>query len=592
MSTPVATPTTQAGRLRHSIDWLLGLSLLGSLPLASVFVCDLWFRSDYRFFPLLIIVPLVMPMWRGRYQPQAESGSRQSAKDIPRRPISLGLWFASGLSAICAPLLFSPWLAMLALTLSWCAWILERMRQTPWPRLLKWTLPLLVLLLLPLSERSDPLPSFSSSVTYASSSLLDLIGIANVPAEQKLQLQSGSYDVAAACRGLGNPYLLFTAAVLLCMSTRCSLSLGLLSVGSAPLWSWGGSVLLATVSAWLAEKQDMYLWLGERLWVAQALVLLIELLSLLLLKRGLQWLLAPFRAHSAGIGRLHKFYNRVVLWPEPDPLRKRSSRSRRESTERGAPSGDVVRRAPYALAVVAGLFLIAGGIGIMRLATDRQFEQPYLTELLTHPNASRTAIDQRLSRETLPDELLGMRLIGFDEFATPGTGTGVPHTARWTYADGMRIVELSASAPYRGSAALVRQRLFDGSRIAKPLQTFELQLKATTDSKQDVPDGNSSEAQADDAFRVAELTLTDSLVGRSYLAFTSWRIDGSSREVNPANTDSWWSQMLAAICYQPTSASLSLWSEGETPNSDEDQQHLQQMLIHAAKLVRPAIAGD
>ncbi|MCA9182561.1 MAG: archaeosortase/exosortase family protein, partial [Planctomycetales bacterium] len=271
MSTSVATPPTRAGRLRHSIDWLLGLSLLSSLPLASVFFCDLWFRSDYRFFPLLMIVPLVMPVWRGRKQPQAGSGSRQSVKDIPRGPISLGLWFASGLSAICAPLLFSPWLAMLALTLSWCAWILVRMGQTPWPQLLKWTLPLLVLLLLPLSERSDPLPSFSSSVTYASSSLLDLLGIANAPAEQRLQLQNGSYDVAAACRGLGNPYLLFSAAILLCMSTRCSLSLGLLTVGSAPLWSWGGSVLLATASAWLVEKQGMFVWLEERLWIAQAM---------------------------------------------------------------------------------------------------------------------------------------------------------------------------------------------------------------------------------------------------------------------------------------------------------------------------------
>lgn len=589
MSTSVANP---AARLHHPTDWLMVLSLLGSLPLASVYCSDLWFRSDYRFFPLLMVVPLLMPLWRDRKQPLARSDSRQSAKDIPRRPISLGLWLVSGLSAIGAALLFSPWLAMLALTLSWSAWILERMSQIPWPRLLKWTLPLLILLLLPLSERSDPLPSFSSSVTHASSSLLDLLGIAHLPAEQSLQLQSGRYDVIAACRGLGNPYFLFALAVLLCMSTRCSLSLGLLTVCSAPLWSWGGSVLLATISAWIAEKQDFFSWLGQRLWIAQAIVLLAELLSLLLLKWGLQLLLAPFTAYSAEIGGFHKFFNRVVLWPEPDPLRKRQSRERSKSSELAAPSVNVVRRAPYPLAIVAGLFVIAGGAAIMRLTMDGLYERPNMTELMRHPSATRAWVEQRLSQETLPDELLGMRLIGFDQFATPGTGTGVPHTAHWTYSDGMRTVELLASAPYRGSADLVRSRLLDGSRIDKPLQTLELQLKATDDSKQNVHDDNFVEAQSDHTFRVEELTLTDSLVGPSYMANTSWPIDGSSLEAAPASANSRWSKMLATIRYQPTSASLSLRLEGGAPNSDEAKQQLQQMLGRAAELVRQALAAD
>lgn len=608
MSTSVANPPARAVRLRHPTDWLLVLSLLGSLPLASVYCCDLWFRSDYRFFPLLMVVPLLMPLWRDRKQPLAKSDSRQSAKDIPRRPISLGLWSVSGLSAIVAALLFSPWLAMLALTLSWCAWILERMSQTPWPRLLKWTLPLLVLLLLPLSERSDPLPSFSSSVTYASSNLLDLLGIANLPAEQSLQLQLGSYDVSAACRGLGNPYLLFALATLLCMSTRCSLILGLLTVCSAPLWSWGGSVLLATISSWIAEKQDFFSWfgkqlwlvekqdflgwLGPRLWIAQALVLLTELLSLLLLKWGLQWLLAPFTAYSAEIGGFHKFFNRVVLWPEPDPLRKRQSRERSQSSELGAPSVNVVRRAPYPLAIVAGLFVIAGGIAIMRLTMDGLYERPNLTKLMRQPSAARVWVEQRLSQETLPDELHGMRLIAFDQFATPGTGTGVPLTARWTYSDGMRTVEILASAPYRGSAALVRSRLLDGSQIVKPLQTLELQLKATDDSKQDASDDNFVEAQSDHTFRVDELTLTDSLIGPSYMAYTSWPIDGSSLEAAPASANSRWSKMIATIRYQPTSAGLSLRLEGEAPSSDEAKQPLQQMLGRAAELVRQALAVE
>ncbi len=595
MPTSDATSNADGERRTTFADWLLGLSLLGSLPLAIVYSCDLWFRSDYRFFPLLMLVPLTLPLWRVRKQTVAGANTRTSAKEIPRRPISIGLWFASGLSAACGALLFSPWLAMLALTLAWSAWMLEQMRQTPWPRLLKWTLPLLVLLLLPLSERSDPLPNFSSNVTNASSSLLDLLGIAHLPAEQTLQLQSGRYDVAAACRGLGNPYLLLSLAVLLCISTRCSLSVGLLTVGSAPLWSWGGSVLLVTSSVWLAEKQDISIGFDERLWLAQTVLLIAELISLLLLKWSLQMLLAPFTAHSSEVGSVHKFFNRVVLWPEPDPLRKRQSREHAESTERDEPGGnsrELVRRTAFALAIVAGLFAIAGGISVWRLATDNPFEQPSLSELLTHPSATRSWVEKRLSQETLPDEFYGMRLIRFDAFATLGSGSGVPLTARWTYSNGRQKVELLASAPYRGSVAPERQRLLDGSLIVTPLQSMEVQRSDADDAKQNVDDGNASQLQRPPAIRVDELTLADSLLGSSYMAYTNWTIDDSSRQTEPLGANSVWAQMFGSFRYQPTSACLSLWLEGEIPESDEATQKLQQMLGRAAELVRQALAID
>lgn len=354
-------------------------------------------------------------------------------------------------------------------------------------------------------------------------------------------------------------------------------------------------MLLVACSVWLAENQDVFIWRGERLWIVQAIILLAELISLLLLKWGLQILLAPFTVHSAEVGAVHKFFNRVVLWPEPDPLRMRRTRERSESPEFDASSDAspwLTRRTAYALAVVACLFLIAGGLAVMQLATDWPVGQPNMAQLLAHPSVTRARVEQRLSQDTLPEEFFGMQLVRFDEFATPGTGTGIPITARWTFANDVQTVELLASAPYRGSIAMERQRLLDGSLIVKPLQSFELQPKETDDTKLDIADDNSDQAQSSHAFRVDELTLKDPLVGRSYIAYTNWAIDGSSREVEPLVSNSAWRQLFAAIRYQPTSANLSLCLEGETPTSDDAKENLHQMFARAAELVRQALAAD
>lgn len=575
-------PALQAGLLRHTADWLLGLGLLSWLPLGVVFGCDLWFRSDFRFFPLLVIVPLGMAFWQGQRQPLTQP---------LRKTTALTLWLASGLSALCAPLLFSPWLAMLAMTLAWIGWQLERFGQTPWPRLLKWNLPLLLLLLLPLGERTDPLPNFASNVTYASSSLLDLLGIAHLPTEQTLELRSGRYDVAAACRGLGNPYLLFSLAVLLCMSTRCSLSIGFLTVCSSPLWSWGGSLLLVVSSVWLAEKQDIFIGTTQRLWIAQAIVLLGELLSLLFFKWGLQKLFAPFVAYSAAVGGAHKFFNRVVLWPLADPLRSRRSRSRSSNQASPPTAGDnqpwLVRKAVYALAAAACLYVIGGSITTYQLIReDNNWPRP--TELLTHPSCLKTHEAQRLEQSILPDELFGMRLVKFEEFATPGSTTGALRTARWTYIADTQTVELQATAPYRGSVAIERQAVLDGNSIVDPPQTLELQLTQPVDADEG---SQLAPAQVDSlgALPIQELTLRDSVVGLSYLAYSTWPIDGSQTELIPAGRQTGWYAWLATLAYQPTSASLSLWLEGETPQSDESKQKLQQMLGRATILVRQAL---
>lgn len=603
MTNPVEPASVKSLLLRHRIDGLLALSLLAALPLVAVFCSDLWFRSDLRFFPLLMIVPIGLAASRAlrtvdessKYT--ASSGSGAKSPDYSRPLVSLGLWTVGGVSTASGAFLFSPWLGVFGLTLAWIAWLLTSFERTPWPTLLKWALPLGVLLLLPLGERSNPVPNFSSSVMYASSSLLDVLGIDHLPTQQTLQLSAGRYDVAAACREVGNPYLMFSLVALMCMGTRCSLIVGLLTTATAPLWSWGGAVLLVVSSVWLAEQQNLfiwphqqsfYIWNGERLFLAQSLVLIGGLVSALLIKWGLQKLLAPFEAHSAGVGKVHKFFNRVVLWPQSDPLRKRRSSNRGRTSPTDGTSGDqpwLVRHSSYVLGTAAGLFIVCGTVSALRLVSTRPDGWPNTSELMTHARFSRLAHKSPLSQATLPEELLGMRLIGFEQFTTPGTVTGKPVTNRWTYIDEKQTVVIQADAAYRGAIAIERQRLLDGSRLVERQPAVELEAAA----ERNVHASEKSEYAADannNKFRIESLTLDDPIDGRTYLAYTNWPIDGGSPAEIPTGGESILSRLRSAVAYRPSSACVSLWQEGSPSQTKDERAQLQQMLVTAAEIIR------
>lgn len=613
--------------LRHRIDGLLALSLLSALPLVAVFCSDLWIRSDLRFFPLLIIMPIGMAAWGAR-QPAAESSKYPESIDSgvnrpehTRRLVSLGLWTAAAVVAACGAFLFSPWLAVLGLTLAWIARLLTRFEQKPWPRLLKWTLPLVILLILPLGEHSNPVPSFSSNVTYASSSLLDLLGIDHLPTQQTLQLSVGGYDVAAACHGLGHPYLMFSLVALMCLATPCSLTVGLLTTATAPLWSWGGTVLLVVGSVWLAEQrgffiwpeqQSFYIWDGERLCLAQFMVLIGGLISALLIKWGLRTLLAPFEAHSAGVGAVHQFFNQIVLWPQPDPLSIRSSTERGQSSAADATSGDqpwLVRHSGFVLGIAACLFIACGTVSVFRLIDTGPNGWPSTNELMTHVRFSRLGHHSPLLQETLPEELLGMRLIGFEQFATPGTATGKPVTNRWTYINEEQTVIIQADAPYRGEIDIERQRLLDGSRLVERQSAVAIQAAAgrelvaseDTENAQDIEDtenADDTENAKDTAiaeavenaenskFLIESLTLDDPIKGRTYAAYTNWPIDGGSPAEMPNSGESMLSRLRSAVGYRPSSACVSLWLEGSVPKTKDESEQLQQILVTAAEIIR------
>ncbi|MCA9134142.1 MAG: hypothetical protein KDA45_13335, partial [Planctomycetales bacterium] len=310
---------------RDWLDWLFAAAVLGLSPLLWLHCQDLWFRTDLLFFPLLLLVFVAL----------AVRVSRSAWSEAPlqcgptRSRFAVALLIVACLAALSASLLFSPWLAWLALLLVSNAWLLVRLQALNWYRAVGCTLPLGVFLVLPLSDAADASRTLESWTAFSASALLDLFGVPQLATHDGLELRGGLLPMAAICAGMGNPYFLFSLAVLLVMWRSRSFLVGLLTVASVPAWAWLGAVVQAVGGAALWDKQDIYLFGGGRKVVVQLAVLLALLLMIWLFHWAVQKLLSPFTAYSATFAGIHKFFNRAVLWPARDPLRRRTESSRK-----------------------------------------------------------------------------------------------------------------------------------------------------------------------------------------------------------------------------------------------------------------------
>jgi len=402
--------------------------------------------------------------------------------------------------------------------------------------------------------------------------VLDLLEIAHLPIRQSLELSIGRYDVAAACRGLGSPYLLLSLAILLCMATRCSLVVGLLTLVSVPLWGWGGGVLLVVSSVWLAEQQQVILWPGSRLWIAQGIILVANLSAILLCKRGWLKLLAPFTAYSAGVGAIHRFFNRIALWPEPDPLRSRRGRSASkpavQASDRGPWPGS--RIAAVCMSTAGVLYLAAGSLSLWQLFGSAG-QSPSFFTMLTHPRASSAAVEKLWSRESLPDELQEMQLVDFQISPMLGAAHGQLVSAVWTYQNAQQTIHLNALAPSRGPLPLAQSRRLDGAQLIDEPARLHV----------------SAEADGLAAGWIEEMTLHDPLVGGSYVAGTWWSLDGLPRAADASTPTAFPASEThsgpASLGYRPTTANLVLQLDGDTADDPQQRQVLWQMLLQATR---------
>lgn len=536
------------------MDGIFALATLALLPLMWLHCQDLWLRTDLQFFPLLIVVPLVFFGWRTSFAPQHQQRWRTYG--------ALGTLATAAALAIVAGTMVLPWLAWLAFTLATIGWMVERLGGNAWYQPIAWTAPWWVLLLLPLTDRSDYAATLLPWVASSASHALDLVSIPQMASGAALDFQSGLLPLGPICSGLGEPYLLLTLIVILSMLSKRSALIHLITLVSLPAWIWLGAVSYVVVGALLLENSEWNIFGGSRQWAAQGVVMALQLLAIWLLQVSLNNLFTPFVTDSEGVEGPHRLFNSIVLWPAKDPLRTRKP----ADGERAVKRIELGQRPTMSVLLSLGLcFLLAGGLGLYQMLNLKSFTT------LTRQQAQVQALEDTLQASDMPEQFLAMQQRDFNQGVAPASSHIVGNSASWSYAWNRQLVTLTAVWPIRG------------------FYPFEWDYVASSGGKMSARQSfQPTEQVGPSSVLLDDLTLVDPLYGESYLGYATLSIDGQPlvRTDQPTTWGSAIPNWLETLRLQPTVVSLQLQVIGSGELTEEQLGELRQVLTLAAEQLR------
>lgn len=550
---PEPAKLTSAKPFGDLSDWVLLIGILGSLPLLWLSMVDLWYRTDCRFFPVLIITSLALVVTKAKLAPC----------ETPRRAYwAMGAMGLAAVFGLLAALNFSGWLACCSLIALSLGWMWLRLGGTPIYQTIGWMLPALVLLVLPISDATDLTKSLETSVAGAASAGLDMLGVAHLTENSYIETESGRISSAKALRGFGSPYLFLSVVVLLCVFRKVTPSVGLLTVLSVPLWVWFGGVLHILVGVYLWEEQDRNLFAGGRNTLVQIGVFAILLGLVWLFQLSLKTLLTPFPKYSTNTNDVHKIFNWLATWPAPDPAKRR-----RVIDEEEAQAPDMaflLSKPTLGLFAVVGLLLLGSGIyaGVQAFGGEAARMTPLVVNAET--------VDGNLNAETLPADLGGMTQVGFETFLNEDQYFQNRHIATWLYLKGPKRIRVTVGMMGRGFYPVELE--YDS-----PIRTLAgARMRATAD----IPGIGKT--------LIDEFELLDDIYGRSYVAYATMQLSGKTAFRTAATESQASMQELGnMLSIQPSIVRVQLFGESTGVLIDEEREQYRALLAQVCE----ALAG-
>ncbi|HBE68395.1 MAG TPA: hypothetical protein DDW52_09630 [Planctomycetaceae bacterium] len=536
-----------AGFVRDPFDWALLLSVVCLAPLVAYMLIDHWQRTDLWFSGGLVgVTAILIPVY-----------ARLSTHDSRGRSIATAVLFClAGALAVLAAMILSPWLAVGSLVACLVGWQIERCGETHWAYAAGRVVPLALLLLLPLSDTTDYARTLEESAAVSSGALLDLFGVPNLVQGGVVEVRDGVIGASAVCRWICNPYLLLSLVVVYQVLRQSSTLSAALLILTIPLWCWLGSVIYLTVGCYVQEVYAKTLFGNTRGLIFQAGELLVMFLFVWMAQKSVRTIILPFVAFSGTGAELHKAFNRVVYWPEKDPLRKRRS-AESEAAAKYRTSFSRTKLGFSLLGIASIAILISGGLNFAAVASG------ILSERVA-PVERMSVGDGVVAESALPADFGGMIRQDFRERRDPNKPFDEHYEATWLYRRGLLTAELTLRPAHRGFFPLEERYLSPSSKRGEPregatVETIELS-----------------------GILVDEIILLDEAFGRSYLCYATVGRAGQTPLRTLASGSALGRKQLAdSLTLQPSVATVSLFIQGTPRLNEQQREELRQLLIAA-----------
>ncbi len=425
-------------------NWMaLWFPVFGVLPLLLSQTEHLWNKPHLQFFPLTIAVLAWVSY----------------SETISGKSLATGWRFVGGLSSlflsmgtsIVATFLYSPWLAHVAILMSFFGWAIVRFAKASWTRVVAICVLFASTVPLPLNWDQRLIGQLQNWSAKACGMGLDALSIPNFLQGNVIQIKNHTLFVEEACSGVTSLYSLIALALIYSILQRRSLVPSLLLLLVTPLAAINGNILRLLVITLGFEWWDVDLTHGFLHDVVGVSTFVASGIALVCAARIVDLIIAPIPKLKSDKSIFRRAFNVIVGWPsllgEPDDEREETVAISENDRSRFHD-----KQIQLSLGGLPLFFLLL----FANLCTSIPLTIVFISTVTKNEATSSVGIDESYARrfptaDSLPLELgSGWKRNGYNESTRELRSLIGQYSHTWRFVKGEKAVIISLDFAFRG----------------------------------------------------------------------------------------------------------------------------------------------
>ena len=415
--------SNEKANLRTWLVFALVVPLICMAPLLFAQSKRLVSQQTFLFFPLSIAIGTAFLVWTCAYRPASFRRARLSEFI---HFIGIGL-------LVCGIFWYSPLIVHFTAIVVLLAWSLTAFGGSSWTRVVAICSLFAVTVPLPGGFDSRIASWLQSVSSWACNGFLDAISIPNILEGDSLQIGAKKISVSGVCSGADSLHALIAAVLAIVVFRRSTLLVGVLTIAMVPVVSVMGNMVRLLVIAIGVEYFGSDLSTGVGHIAIATAIFGLSLVCMLLFQFAIDALVEPITDLKKK-NTLTRWYIRISSWPQEEI----------SNLDRSISGGEKTWSPNF---MVLGLCCLVCALFGSLSAYALFFRVDNNDELLSF-TVERAATFP--SKDAFPDELNGIRKIGFDTIANSQGNSEGRFSHAWKFDDKGNQIFVSLDFPFRG----------------------------------------------------------------------------------------------------------------------------------------------